>query len=519
MLTNLNGEKYKNIHIYSNIIRCVKRKKKRKRKSCYFYSNKYIFIRKRRNIIILLIIRCEYVISLDPRKVSWRPSLKYIYIFYLSSLGLCQRVDVSETTMGLSFRLTAVKELKKRKKKLEEVGARRCRRGAPGVAILQIPEDLLTEILLRLPAKSLMRLKCVSKLWSSLISSRRFTNLFLKTRQQRRLFMHLVNKENHSEFALFSSSSPNPYSDRAVSVLERDLNMPWMLGGEFVSALRGLLCVRVQGRLLICNLTTKQLVELPTIIRRTRLGGVLPNNDNNVWDYFCHDPVHDEYKALNIVWEESKEEGKVVRSEHHVLVLGPGVSWRCIQSSTAIPPHRPCSQGISINGVLYYGACIDNNNTSVVMSFDLRSEEFTLIKLPLDVVMTSSPNLMNYGGKIAVFDYSVSLLATNGTVDLWTLEDGGKSIWSNKMSLVLPVSQMNFASNNHLKMQSTTRSGEVRLAKATIVFNQHVFYVTYDFERNMVTSRFKLKPLSASIGTCLRTNFWDDTESIMYLET
>ncbi|KAJ0253538.1 putative F-box protein [Hirschfeldia incana] len=422
--------------------------------------------------------------------------------------------------MGLSFRLTAVKELKKKKKKKKklEVGrARRCRR-APAVSILQIlPEDLLTEILLRLPAKSLMRFKCVSKLWSSLISSRCFTNIFLNTRQQRRLFMHLVNKENHSEFALLSSSPNIPDSDRAaVSVLKRDLNMPWMLGGEFVSALRGLLCVRVQGRLLICNLTTKQLVELPTIRRTTRLV------DNNVWDYFCHDPVHDEYKALNVVWEESKEEeGKVISSEHHVLVLGPGVSWRRIQSSSsAIPPHRPCSQGISINGVLYYGACIDiNSNTSVVMSFHLRSEEFTLIKLPLDVMTTSSPNLMNYRGKIAVFEYSISLLATNGTMDLWTLEDGAKSIWSNKMSLVLPVSEIDFASDNHLMMQSTTRSGEVRLAKATILCNQHVFYVTYDFEWNKITARFKFNPLSASIGTCLRTNFWHDTESIMYLET
>ncbi|CAG7865301.1 unnamed protein product [Brassica rapa] len=406
--------------------------------------------------------------------------------------------------MEMSFRLTAMKELKK--KKLQVGASRRCRR-APAVTILQIPEDLLREILLRLPAKSVVRLKCVSKHWCSLISSRCFTNLFLNTRQQRRLFMHLVNKENHSEFALLSSS-PNPNPDSDVSLVKRDLNMPWMLGGEFVSALRGLLCVRVQGRLLICNLTTKQLVELPTIMPEP--------NDNNVWDYFCHDPVHDEYKALNVVWEESKEEGRVVRSEHHVLVLGPGVSWRRIQSPPP-PPHRPCSQGISINGVLYYGACIDRN-TSVVMSFDLRSEEFALIKLPLDVA-TSSPNLMNYGGTIAVFEYSVLLLATNGTVDLWTLEDGGKSIWSNKKSLVLPVSLMNFASGNHLKMQSTTRSGEVRLAKASIVVNNHVFFLTYDFERNKITSRVKFNPLSASIGTCLRSNFWDDTESIMYLET
>ncbi|KAG2258205.1 hypothetical protein Bca52824_077499 [Brassica carinata] len=43
----------------------------------------------------------------------------------------------------------------------------------------EISFDLVIEILTRLPATSLMRFKCVSKLWSCLICSRYFSNLYL----------------------------------------------------------------------------------------------------------------------------------------------------------------------------------------------------------------------------------------------------------------------------------------------------------------------------------------------------
>jgi len=42
-----------------------------------------------------------------------------------------------------------------------------------------IPNDLVYEILLRLPAKSVARCRCLSKLWSSILSHQDFTELFL----------------------------------------------------------------------------------------------------------------------------------------------------------------------------------------------------------------------------------------------------------------------------------------------------------------------------------------------------
>lgn len=145
-------------------------------------------------------------------------------------------------------------------------------------------EELLIEI--RLPEKSLMRFKCVSKLWLSLILSRYLTNRFLKPSPRSRYLAYFVDSEKHSQYALHTSSN-HDHSDTSVSVIDQDLTIPTIGGGRFVSSVRGLLCFRNGRRVQICNLNTRQVVELPVM---------KGNNNNNVF-YFGHDPVN-EYKVV-----------------------------------------------------------------------------------------------------------------------------------------------------------------------------------------------------------------------------
>ncbi|EOA25566.1 hypothetical protein CARUB_v10018911mg [Capsella rubella] len=383
-----------------------------------------------------------------------------------------------------------------------------------------IPENvMLLEILPRLPAKSLMRFKCVSKLWCSFISSRYLTNLFLKSpysAQGRRVFMSFVDREEpYFKYALVSSSHGSvpvisPYDSVPVSNLDQDLDMHG-IEGFFVNALRGLVCFRIGTRVRICNLTTRQYVNLPLLRSR-----IMAAANDNIWNYFGHDPVQDEYKVLSTVWEVSEEE-RVVRSEHHVLVLGPQASWRNTKSTVPPPPHRPYSQGITINGVLYYGAWIDKNRC-VIMSFDMRSEEFTLIDLPLeaDIVWnTRAANLMNYKEKLAVFEYSNTL--NNLSMDVWVVMDAGKSQWSDKKTYVLPNFQT-LAMSNRLLIQATSHSCEIRLSKEDIYRPRSAIY---DLEKNKITRHIQVMNLfdRFCISPLLDTCFWDDIESIMYLET
>ncbi|CAF2139848.1 unnamed protein product [Brassica napus] len=82
----------------------------------------------------------------------------------------------------------------------------------------ELPMDLITEeILTRLPVKSLMRFKCVSKLWLRLISSRYFTHRFL-TVHSPRLYMCLWDANDYLNCEILSSApldatttTPSPF--------------------------------------------------------------------------------------------------------------------------------------------------------------------------------------------------------------------------------------------------------------------------------------------------------------------
>ncbi|XP_024010477.1 putative F-box protein At3g52320 [Eutrema salsugineum] len=334
----------------------------------------------------------------------------------------------------------AVKQMKKKEEEMSLT-----------VALPDIPEELLIEILTRLPVKSLMRYKCVSKLWLSLITSRYFTDLFLKSSSHgRRFFAYLVDQETRIKYALLASSSDHDHSDTTVSVIDQDLAMS-KIEGRFVSVARGLACFTSQKSVRISNLHTRQVVELPELISATIV-------NNNMSNYFGHDPVNDEYKVLSVVWDFSNEEG-VLRSEHQVL--------------------------------------------------------FNLIELPNEIPYWwyySFKGFIIYKGKLALFTHSSNL--SYSISEVWVLEDAKKSQWFEKKTFVLPVSLAN------QRICVTSGSNTVWFRKVDVKPNQATRFFIYDPERNDSTQSIEIRPFRGSFKKTnwLFSSFWYDIENIMYLE-
>ena len=174
------------------------------------------------------------------------------------SITKSQTILCDTKNMPFSFDLavTLQREARRMKRRSKRIRRRQndiCKSHEPWQ---EFPSDLVIEILTRLPAKSLMRLKSVSKLWSTLICSQYFTNLSSAPR----IYMWLgFDKEK-----ILVSSSSSPDLDGSF-VVDQDLTISAMKGYSVSHVYRGLMCFTKGTNAQIYNSTTKKLVVLPDI--------------------------------------------------------------------------------------------------------------------------------------------------------------------------------------------------------------------------------------------------------------
>ncbi|KAF3574513.1 hypothetical protein F2Q69_00062838 [Brassica cretica] len=124
-------------------------------------------------------------------------------------------------------------------------------------------------------------------------------------------------------------------------------------------------------------------------------------------------------------------------SVHGLICYGPPSEITVYNPTTRrrvredCPPHySPESLHICIDGVLYYGAYFGTGTTTSVvgkdrgvMSFDVRSEKFDVIRVPQGRARKFT-SMTRYYGKLAII-YTVY-----GKIGLWVLEDAVKHEWS-----------------------------------------------------------------------------------------
>ncbi|KAJ4917072.1 putative F-box protein [Raphanus sativus] len=296
--------------------------------------------------------------------------------------------------------------------------------------INSITDDLILEIFSRLPAKSITRFHCVSKLWRSILCGQFFTDLFLTRSSARPRLLFAAHGTGELEWHFFSSPQPrNPYDKSSLEVADSYMTWShdmWHNFGGYASGLvysRRDICTSIYVQMfpktlhVICNPSTGEYVYLPQLqsyrIQESFLG---------------FDPIDKQFKVLSIVNSRSVDENRV-------LTLGTGeemMTWRKIKTPVAHKPCRPSSpKRICINGVLYYLAkskTTGDEDSYVIVSFDVRSEKFNFI----EAKKGECNNLINYKGKLG----GITLTLTC-SLSMWILEDAEKHEWS-EYSYTLP---------------------------------------------------------------------------------
>ncbi|ESQ34039.1 hypothetical protein EUTSA_v10009643mg, partial [Eutrema salsugineum] len=300
-----------------------------------------------------------------------------------------------------------------------------------------IPLDLTLEILSRLPAKSILRSRCVSKLWSSFTKLPTFISSFASrsSSQPPRLLVTLSTAES-KDFVFSFPQHQNPdgsypqvysYHYQITSSKPRYCSPYHETRGESVQGL-----FLLQG-FKIWNPSLRRLWTLPHPTPN------IPSHDN--WmSYLGFDPLEGKHKVLCVSHKDSQQP--------RVLTLGAQYqSWRII--SKGVPRHCPLSgdHGQCFNGILYYKArAIGVNDHPIIMSFDVKSEKFFKpIKYPETRVLLTPYTMSSYEGKLAFVDHMDNPF---GDIHLYVLEDANGDEWTHRRFLhgITDAGELVFAS-------------------------------------------------------------------------
>ncbi|KAL0801209.1 hypothetical protein Bca101_056385 [Brassica carinata] len=336
-----------------------------------------------------------------------------------------------------------------------------------------IPLDLLVEILVLLPPKSLIRFQSVSKLWHSTIRSKIIVDLFLTRSKTRPRLLLSLGGYGTKECFIFSAPEHDINDDDKSSTVMARYEMPTLEPGYYLNSgsVNGFVCskgvlpwIKVYNPITVYNPTTRQIVKLPD---------VTPNG-RKMYARLGYDPVEDQYKVLCVMRVQAKRKNN--QQEHLVCTVSSSQEqeWRKIENTTGDHYHSVYGE-TCINGALYYGV-----GKSRIVKFNVRSEKIEFIKTPKES-KTHHSTLINYKGKLGGLDYS----CTENFMTVWVLEDEEKQEWSS-MRFTLSSTWLDLFGWDCLRSTGVIHTGELVVFNPLLESSKPFYVCFYDFNKQSI---------------------------------
>ncbi|KAL3640411.1 hypothetical protein CASFOL_015379 [Castilleja foliolosa] len=311
-------------------------------------------------------------------------------------------------------------------------------------SMVSLPDDVMTEIMFRLPIKSIIMCKCTCKALRDLISSNDFVNLHYARAKPCILlanhvgyeyvsrFMYLIEPSNMNGMSCISDDYCVCYVDdpsKGVNMkLDTKLELPVyddkIVGdnGDYVivNACNGFLCFhRGPQTYIVCNPFTNEYIKVPSPINYDGWTDVSRGFG------FC--PKTKQYKVVR--WLESMDRKIPVIAEIHTLKVHK--RWRTLVDTPHTINFRSIEPPMYANGFIFW-VYRDSPRSYCVLSFDLEVERFrSLPKPPIDSRYTEI--------RMEMIGDRPSLCArpSQFKIDIWIIDDfGGVSEhWSKYASI------------------------------------------------------------------------------------
>jgi F-box interacting protein len=300
-----------------------------------------------------------------------------------------------------------------------------------------LPEEMIEQIFVKLPASTLLRCRRVCKIWNNIIRDPQFIMAHLQQAPRCPLmFSHretCLKKLLPSEAVLFDESwAPSRWN---VPVIEPD--------DYLCASCNGLVCLYSDKTTIkIANLATGEFLHFEKPDKKSK-------GDHYYFYNFGFHPVTKEYKVIHFPCERSTlPVGNI--NAIQVYTLGDN-KWRNVTSPKAQTLNFIRFSGlVNVDGAMYW--IIEDKETSwgiTVVSFDLYKEHFEWIQMPTVKLATSGGYfwITEVAGKVSVVTDQNIFYETGGFVgklEIWTLDNKIDQIWSRKYSIQFPPVEIGF---------------------------------------------------------------------------
>ncbi|XP_027331899.1 F-box/kelch-repeat protein At3g23880-like [Abrus precatorius] len=266
-----------------------------------------------------------------------------------------------------------------------------------------LPQELIIQILLRLPVKSLVRFKCVSKSWLSLISDPHFAKSHFELAATPTHRLLLLGQSLYEARSIDLNASL--HDDSASAAL--NLNFSISQYDKIIGSCRGFLLIACNPNLYVWNPSTGAHKRIPS-------SPVESNLEAMIFTFiygFGYDPSTDDYLVVQAYYEPNAD-----LATHVELFSFKANTWTEMEGTHL--SHMNASDdlrlGSLLNGAIHWLAYRYDASENVILAFDLMERRFSDISLPVD------------------FEYDLNfcdLWVLDGFLSLWVMEEDATVIW------------------------------------------------------------------------------------------
>ncbi|KAK1431326.1 hypothetical protein QVD17_07783 [Tagetes erecta] len=294
---------------------------------------------------------------------------------------------------------------------------------------ISFPIEIIEDILSRLPIKTLLQYRSVSKPWLQLISDPSFTKLhFTRSNHRSALFISAYDRSTHKRYFLSASINGGPIAHVATIA-----NVPASTAKTSQSEhLNGLVCfTSANGSLssnyaFVVNPSTHKVFKVPNSVNwNNQLDG-----EWNTCYLFGFDLSRNEHKILNIrIRNYRLVNFSSITGGVEVLIFSmSSYTWRKIDVKFPVDCLRcviKCS--VCVDSVIHF---MVDDSFEIIM-FDLRTETFSIVRIPDDVVarlrteFMTSPRIVKVKGCVGVVCSDIE----RNEMHVWTLRDCERRVW------------------------------------------------------------------------------------------